>query len=125
MIYLLVSTYESNGETRYLVDYQACLLNWKFAQMNGVEEKNKHELVRCIIKHPDGDGSSLILSLVMKKRGRASELILLPSIGLSPTKGPSSFLRLSTQIASLPESPQPVESVVICGNNRLETHKLC
>lgn len=132
----LVSIFEGNEETRCLVDevltenvyadkcVQACLLNLKSTQMNNVEEKNKHELARCTIKHPDGDCISLILLFDMEKRGRASGLILLPSSGLSPIRGP----RLFSGCQPNTHAPGISSAGRICtdaGNIRLDIHNLC
>lgn len=132
----LVSIFEGNEENRCLVDdvltenvyadkcVQAFLLNCTSAQMNSVEEKNKHELARCIIKHPDSDCISLILSFDMEKRGRASGLILLPSTGLSPTRGPRLFS--VCQPNSHPPGISPAgRTCTDAGNIRLGVHNLC
>lgn len=132
----LVSIVEGNEDTRCLVDdvltenvyankcVQACLLNWKSAQMNSVEEKNKHELARCMVKHPDGDCISLILSFDMEKRGRASGLILLPSTGLSPIRGPRLFS--GCQPNSHPPGISSAGGIYTnAGNIRLDIHNLC
>ena len=92
--------------------------------MNSVEEKNKHELARCIIKHPDGDCISLILSFNVGKREKASGLILLPSTGLSPIRGPRLFFGCQPNL-----HPPGISSAGrICtdaGNIRLDIHNLC
>ena len=104
----LVSIFEGNEETRCLVDdvltenvyadkcVQACLLNRKSAQMNSVEEKNKHELARCIIKHPDGDCISPNTFIRYGKEGKG-QWVDSPSLDRSlANQRPSSFLWLST-----------------------------